>query len=595
MVVGPTPEKATKGVPDRWLHCPKTGNLIMDQFFPFKTPLCALYDNQIPDKKLRFHVKDVFSNINLGGRRIGLWIDLTKTDRYYFREEVTETNCIYKKIPLVGHNASPSEEETNDFISVVSNFRRTNPNDIIGVHCTHGFNRTGFLIAAYLFSIEGWGIDAAISEFAQNRNNGIYKQDYINDLFDRYGEEDDDRIEAPPRPTWDDPVGSIIESTPSTSNINGANQNGVSSSKNSSSSNGKQFMDGLVKGVTIVEDMSIKSMLRAKIKAFCKYERDGFPGLQPVSLSRKNMSMLENEPYMVSWKADGMRYMVLIFGKDEVYAFDRDNEVFQIQGLDFPAKNGGYLKNTLVDSEMIIDKVNMNGKIRDVPRLLIYDIIRYQDINMMKEKFTTRSDCIRKEIIEVRNQAILKNQINKERQPMSVRIKDFWQMEGVSKLFEPKFVENVGHEIDGLIFQPVNRPYTPGRCDSVLKWKPPSHNSVDFLLRIEKITKKGMLPEFKGLLYVLHQKDPFGMMIATRTLQKYDNKIIECTLELDQTGRPKEWKFMRERTDKSAPNALKTAQNVFETMTNPVTKEYLCGFISHICNRPPAQKRPRHE
>lgn len=38
---------------------------------------------------------------------------------------------------------------------------------------------------------------------------------------------------------------------------------------------------------------------------------------------------------------------------------------------------------------------------------------------------------------------------------------------------------------------------------------------------------------------------------------------------------PKEWKFMRERTDKSLPNGLRTAENVVETMVNPVTETYL--------------------
>ncbi|CAF4407791.1 unnamed protein product, partial [Adineta steineri] len=29
-----------------------------------------------------------------------------------------------------------------------------NPDEIIGIHCTHGFNRTGFLICAYLCRVD---------------------------------------------------------------------------------------------------------------------------------------------------------------------------------------------------------------------------------------------------------------------------------------------------------------------------------------------------------------------------------------------------------------------------------------------------------
>ncbi|KHJ80887.1 hypothetical protein OESDEN_19433 [Oesophagostomum dentatum] len=101
----------------------------------------------------------------------------------------------------------------------------------------------------------------------------------------------------------------------------------------------KQFMDGLVRGVVLVTDPLKKKMLQGKvnfkfllrIKELCGAKRDGFPGLQPVSLERSrdvdNMKLLAQRPYMVSWKADGMRYMVYICDENEIYAFDRDNEV----------------------------------------------------------------------------------------------------------------------------------------------------------------------------------------------------------------------------------------------------------------------------
>ena len=34
----------------------------------------------------------------------------------------------------------------------------------------------------------------------------------------------------------------------------------------------------------------------------------GFPGAQPVSMDRKNIGLLAEKPYMVSWKADGTRF-----------------------------------------------------------------------------------------------------------------------------------------------------------------------------------------------------------------------------------------------------------------------------------------------
>ena len=61
-----------------------------------------------------------------------------------------------------------------------------NPLDIVGVHCTHGFNRTGFLISAFMIEEHDWSVDIAVQEFRQARAPGIYKGDYLRDIYVRY-------------------------------------------------------------------------------------------------------------------------------------------------------------------------------------------------------------------------------------------------------------------------------------------------------------------------------------------------------------------------------------------------------------------------
>lgn len=73
---------------------------------------------------------------------------------------------------------------------------------MIAVHCTHGFNRTGFLISSYLVEKFDYDIAAAIQAFAASRPPGIYKQDYIDELFKRYGDEEDEPLHAPDLPEW---------------------------------------------------------------------------------------------------------------------------------------------------------------------------------------------------------------------------------------------------------------------------------------------------------------------------------------------------------------------------------------------------------
>lgn len=63
-------------------------------------------------------------------------------------------------------------------------------------------------------------------------------------------------------------------------------------------------------------------------------------------------------------KNDLCRYMVLIDDEDSIYAFDRNNDVFKLSCISFPHKKGlRHIQNTLLDCEMIIEKVCFEVKI----------------------------------------------------------------------------------------------------------------------------------------------------------------------------------------------------------------------------------------
>src|SRR5699024_10848352 len=142
--------------------------------------------------------------------------------------------------------------------------------------------------------------------------------------------------------------------------------------------------------------------------------------------------------------------------------------------------------------------------------------------------------------------------IDRTKEPIGIRMKDFCELKDTFKYFSPKFTKVLSHEIDGLIFQPVQLPYTAGRCDSILKWKPPSHNSIDFRLKIvrDRSSDDPSREEYIGLLFVGRESEPFSEIELTKELHNCDNKIIECGFDMER----EKWFFMRERTDKSFPN-----------------------------------------
>ncbi|XP_076084140.1 mRNA-capping enzyme-like isoform X2 [Mytilus galloprovincialis] len=573
--------KKKLGPPPRWIDCPRKGQLIDKKFLPFKTPLDKSYEDQIPEYSC-FTLDLLFNSLKSMKLKMGLLIDLTNTNRFYNKDEVDEKfECKYVKLQCRGHGESPDVDQTSAFIDICSRFISQKPLEVIGVHCTHGFNRTGFLISSYLVEKNDWSVDAAVQTYATQRPPGIYKQDYLKELFSRYGDVDD-TPPAPPLPAWCNESESKNVDDDGLEISKSNNYSGPKRTKREFVKKDAKFVEGVM-GVSQLKLQPRLAEVQRKVQELCAWKSSGFPGSQPVSMDINNLDYLRRKEYKVSWKADGTRFMMLIDGANEVYMADRDNAVFHVPHLHFPYRKdlSRTLKDTLVDGEMILDKVDGI----DVPRYLIYDIIYFMGQEVGKTDFRTRLVCIEKELIGPRHAKMKTGEIDKAKEPFSVRLKPFWDVSVCRKVLDGSFASQVSHEVDGLVFQPVPDPYCPGRCMEVLKWKPPELNSIDFKLKIAKENKPGMLPETKGYLYVLGQDNPLAEMKYTKDLKEMDGKIIECSFD------GQHWKFMRQRTDKSFPNSIKTAQGVWGSIQSPVTKDILFQVVE-VERFVPPQKQP---
>ncbi|XP_050072947.1 mRNA-capping enzyme [Anopheles maculipalpis] len=579
-------------IPPRWLHCPrKSEKLIANHFLAFKTPLKREFEANMP-VQCAFRPSMLFNLLKLHKQRIGLWIDLTNTNRFYDKNEVIDAGCKYIKLQCRGHGETPSVQQTKAFIELVDEFIQERPIDLIGVHCTHGFNRTGFLIVSYMVERMDCGLDAALAAFADARPPGIYKGDYIRELYERYAEEED--VPPPPElPAWcleydddDQPNNNLVEEDDDNDGHHNSGQargtkrrtdeageNGQSSGpkrKRVSYNQNAVFMDG-VPNVTLVTDETLIAQLQQRVRTMCGSKLAGFAGAQPVSMDLHNIRYLTEMPYRVSWKADGTRYMMLILGEDKIYFLDRDNSIFAVKGIRFPmlANANQHVTDTLVDGEMVIDEY----KQQSIPRYLVYDIIYLNNREVRKQPFhPNRLSLIDRELIQPRARAMQLGTLDRRSEPFGVRLKEFWDIGKSQSLLGPKFKQALSHEPDGLIYQPSLDPYESGVCPRVLKWKPHHMNSIDFRLVIKKENKLGMLPGKVGLLYVGGMDQSFSEIKLTSELLKLNNKIIECKFD-------KEWVLMRERTDKSFPNSFQTAKNVWESIRHPVTEAILLTLI----------------
>lgn len=558
------------GPPPRWLNCPRKGQLIVGKFVPFKTPLDERYDSMVPEAN-RFGISMLFASMKTHQAKLGLVVDLTNTKRFYNCKQVEENSCKYVKMECRGHGETPSREQTTAFIELCARFINQKPLEIIGVHCTHGFNRTGFLIIAYLVEQMDWSIEAAVNAYAQARPPGIYKQDYLQELFYRYGDVEDTPA-APPLPDWCDESEDVDDEGNPISEDGSAPDGSRKRFKKEVVKKNAKFVDGVTSVKQVTQQPKLGEVQR-KCQEMCNWKSSGFPGSQPVSMDVNNINFLRQKPYKCSWKADGTRFMMLIDGPNEVYMIDRDNTVFFVPKLQFPRRKdlNAHIKSTLLDGEMILDTVNG----QNVPRYLVYDIVKFEGQDVGKTDFNRRLLCIEKEIIGARNTKISQGLLDKTKEAFSVRAKPFWDVSVARKLLDGHFASQVSHEVDGLVFQPVPDAYMPGRCQDVLKWKPPDLNSVDFKLQIAMSGGVGMLTTKKALLYVTGLEQPFAEMKYTKDLKEFDKKIIECCWDPATNS----WKFMRQRTDKSFPNHYTTAIAVCESIKSPVTKDLLFRVV----------------
>jgi len=291
-------------VPRTWSKCPHVANeLIFKNFLAFKTPLASVYNKHLP-KQYQFTLDMFFHRLEDKKLKLGLWIDLTNARNFYPTNKIKERGCKYLKLHH-RDGAFPSETEVQTFVEVCRNFIANNPSDIVGVHSIHGFNRTGFFIVSYLVLTNQACLECGLSKFAAARPPGIYKQEYIMELYKRY-ENVTNVPSAPSRPFWCTDYVILNIKNLSNEHSDAENQN-IQQAKKSNHLQSLFFNFSDIPGVTRVLDNEELARIRKRVQTICAWNFPGFPGSQPVHMNMENISCLKKGPYRVSWMTNGAR------------------------------------------------------------------------------------------------------------------------------------------------------------------------------------------------------------------------------------------------------------------------------------------------
>ncbi|CAN1253277.1 mRNA-capping enzyme [Linum perenne] len=269
-----------------------------------------MYYADVPPSK-RYSSEQVIRRQRKVSAALGLVIDLTNTTRYYSSNEFKNYGIKHVKIQCRGRDAVPENVAVNQFVYKVMEFQSLEnlQKKHILVHCTHGHNRTGYMIVHFLMRTQLMSVTEAIAKFAEARPPGIYKPDYIDALYAFYHEKKPRNITYPLVPEW---------KRSSEFDLNDDHDDGVSAPpplNNNQEMNANMTNDDVLGDDIPVEQLNILrqecyQMLNLSMSGNPKYLK--FPGSHPVSLSSENLVLLKQSYYYATWKADGTRYMMLI-------------------------------------------------------------------------------------------------------------------------------------------------------------------------------------------------------------------------------------------------------------------------------------------
>ncbi|KAF9789900.1 mRNA capping enzyme [Thelephora terrestris] len=327
--------------------------------------------------------------------------------------------------------------------------------------------------------------------------------------------------------------------------------------------------------------------LRKAVSELCNLTSNRFPGAQPVSFTTLDIQRLIKDDYWVCEKSDGIRVLLFVstLGENQtVFLLDRHNNYYQIEGFYFPHHEDPRLplKNSLVDGELVLD---------ETLRYLCFDCLVIDDQNVMRRTLDKRYGRLKDWFYKPYQRMLTQFPQVAAQHPFRIAVKETNLSYHLEKVFEIDIPAS-HHGNDGLIYTCVTTPYTPGTDKNILKWKPPSENSIDFklMLKFPPSPNDPSQPDFFAKpVFALYawlggegpkaKYEPYDVMHVTDdewermkvSGEQFEERIVEVHWDPAVEG----WKMMRFRDDKPTANHISTVESVIVSIRDGVEKEAL--------------------
>lgn len=110
--------------------------------------------------------------------RLGSIINLCLTSRYYDAQVLRNQGVRVFHAPAPGGGTLPTFDEVLFMVRLFDSLAMSTGGRAVGIHCTHGLNRTGFYCAAYIAVKEGVSVEEAFDRAQRARGHMMYRREH---------------------------------------------------------------------------------------------------------------------------------------------------------------------------------------------------------------------------------------------------------------------------------------------------------------------------------------------------------------------------------------------------------------------------------
>jgi len=249
----------------------------------------------------------------------------------------------------------------------------------------------------------------------------------------------------------------------------------------------------------------------------------------------------------------------MYLSSDYQYLIDKDLKLYKIN-LKHELNITG---ETLLDGELTKYKEKRKGIVNPL-LFVVNDAITINANTIIEENLYDRLEKLKIFIEEV-GQAFY----------FDFQIQIYYKIYDIERAINQIIPTSLAYQPDGILFVPCNKPYKRGYSKAILKWKPPSLMTIDFLV------KKAENDELH--VFVRTSEDnlkDYGKLDTegVNNVESLVGKVVNCSYNMNKNT----WKMNEKREEGAYPSADWLAENNFNLMKENITKDKLITYVLNI-------------